>query len=124
MVTTSSFVTPEFWLIAGPACEGTLFPAPRNPMGLETAKHVVDEFRAAGYEPEGFTLFSYATMQALAEGVRRAGKVDGRAVAHALRTGDPVSTVFGPVTFDAKGDAEGMNYEMNVWRDGRYGKLP
>ena len=47
---------------------------------------------------------SAATVQALAEGVRRVGKVDGAAVAHALRTGDPVSTVFGPVTFDAKGD--------------------
>jgi branched-chain amino acid transport system substrate-binding protein len=68
-------------------------------------------------------LFSYATVQALAEGVRRAGKVDGLAVAHALRTGDPVNTVFGPVSFDAKGDAEGMTYEMNVWRDGRYEKL-
>ncbi len=124
MVTTSSFVTPEFWLIAGSAGEGTVFPAPRNPMGLETAKHVVDEFRATGYEPAGFTLFSYATVQALAEGVRRAGKVDGAAVAHALRTGDPVSTVFGPVTFDAKGDVEGMTYEMNVWHNGRYGKLP
>jgi hypothetical protein len=64
-------------------------------MGLESAKHVVDEFRATGYEPAGFTLFSYATVQALAEGVRRAGKVDGRAVAQALRTGDPVSTMFG-----------------------------
>ena len=74
MVTTSSFVTPEFWLIAGPAGEGTLFPAPRNPMGLDTAKHVVDEFRATGYEPTGFTLFSYATVQALAEGVRRAAR--------------------------------------------------
>jgi branched-chain amino acid transport system substrate-binding protein len=124
MVTTSSFVTPEFWSIAGSAGEGTLFPFPRNPMGLETAKHVVDEFRAAGYEPAGFTLFSYATVQALAEGVRRAGKVDGAAVAHALRTGDPVNTVFGPVAFDAKGDAEGMIYEMNVWRAGRSEKLP
>jgi branched-chain amino acid transport system substrate-binding protein len=123
MVATSSFVTPEFWSISGSAGEGTLFPAPRNPIGLETAKQVVDEFRATGYEPTGFTLFSYATVQALAEGVRRAGKVDGPAVAHALRTGGPVSTVFGPVAFDAKGDAEGMTYEMNVWRDGRYGKL-
>ena len=124
MVTASAFVTPEFWSIAGSAGEGTLFPFPRNPVGLETAKHVVDEFRATGYEPEGFTLFSYATVQALAEGVRRAGKVDGAAVAHALRTGDPVSTVFGPVTFDAKGDVEGMTYEMNVWHNGHYGKLP
>jgi branched-chain amino acid transport system substrate-binding protein len=124
MVATSSFVTPEFWLIAGSAGEGTLFPAPRNPRGLETAQHVVDEFRATGYEPTGFTLFSYATVQALSEGVRRAGRADRKAVAHALRTGDPVSTVFGPVTFDAKGDAGGMTYEMNIWHAGRYRKLP
>ena len=124
MVATSSFVTPEFWLIAGSAGEGTLFPFPRNPVGSETAKQVVDEFRATGIEPGGFTLFSYATVQALAEGARRAGKADGAAVAHALRTGDPVNTVFGPVAFDAKGDAEGMTYEMNVWQGGRYERLP
>ena len=81
-------------------------------------------FRTTGYEPAGFTLFSYATMQALAEGVRRAGKVDGAAVAHALRAGDPVDTVFGPVAFDEKGDAKGMTYEMNVWHSGHFGKLP
>jgi branched-chain amino acid transport system substrate-binding protein len=34
MVTTSGFVSPEFWSIAGSAGEGTLFPFPRNPMGL------------------------------------------------------------------------------------------
>jgi branched-chain amino acid transport system substrate-binding protein len=123
MVATSGFVTPEFWQIAGSAGEGTLFPFPRTPIGLETAKHVVDEFRATGYEPEGFTLFSYATVQALAEGVRRVGKVDGAAIARALRTSDPVPTVFGPVTFDAKGDVGGMIYEMNVWRGGSYEKF-
>ena len=124
LVATSGFVTPEFWSIAGEAADGTLFPFPRDPKGLETAKHVADEFRATGYEPEGFTLFSYATIQALAEGVRRAGKADGAAVAKALRSGGPVNTVFGPVAFDAKGDAEGMVYEMNVWHSGRYEKLP
>ena len=124
MVATSGFVTPEFWSIAGSAADGTLFPFPPNPIGLATAGHVADEFRATGYEPEGFSLFSYATVQALAEGVRRAGKVDGTAVAKALRAGGPVDTVFGPVAFDAKGDAEGMVYEMNVWHGGRYQKLP
>ena len=124
MVTTSGFVTPEFWAIAGTAGEGTLFPFVRDPVGLETAKHLVDEFRAAGFAPGGFTLFSYATVPALAKGVRRTGKTDGAAVAHALRAGGPVATVFGPVAFDAKGDAEGMTYEMNVWRDGHYEKLP
>jgi branched-chain amino acid transport system substrate-binding protein len=123
MVTTSGFVTPEFWAIAGNAGEGTLFPFVRDSVGLETAKPVVDEFQAMGIAPGGFTLFSYATVQALAEGVRRAGKTEGLAVARALREGGPVATVFGPVAFDAKGDAEGMTYEMNVWRNGRYEAL-
>jgi branched-chain amino acid transport system substrate-binding protein len=48
MVTTSGFVSPEFWSIAGSAGEGALFPFPRNPMDLDTAKHIVDEFRAMG----------------------------------------------------------------------------
>jgi ABC-type branched-subunit amino acid transport system substrate-binding protein len=46
-------------------------------------------------------------------------KTDGAAVAYALRAGGPVANVFGPVAFDAKGDANGMTYEMNVWRDAR-----
>ncbi|MBV8565221.1 MAG: branched-chain amino acid ABC transporter substrate-binding protein [Methylobacteriaceae bacterium] len=123
MVTTSGFVTPEFWSIAGPAGEGTLFPFTSDPRRLAAAARVAAELRATGFEPEGFTLFSYATIQALAEGVRRAGKVDAAAVARALRTGQPVDTVFGPVAFDAKGDAEGMTYDINIWHDGRYAKL-
>ena len=46
-------------------------------------------------------------------------KTDGAAVAYALRAGGPVANVFGPVAFDAKGDANGMTYEMNVWGDAR-----
>ena len=99
-----------------------MFPFPRNPMGLDTAKHVVEEFRATGPDPAAFTSISYATVQALAEDVRRAGTLHGGAVAHALRTGDPVDTVFGPVAFDAKGDAEGMTYEINVWRNAHFGQ--
>jgi branched-chain amino acid transport system substrate-binding protein len=52
-------------------------------------------------------------------GEQMAAKTDGTAVAHALRAGGPVANVFGPVAFDAKGDANGMTYEMNVWRDAR-----
>ena len=32
-----------------------------------------------------------------------------------------MNTVFGPVTFDAKGDVEGMTYEINVWHNGHLG---
>lgn len=63
--------------------------------------------RAAGFEPDGFTLFSYAVI----EGVRRAGRVDRLAGSQALRA------------FDAKGDAQGITGELNIWQDGRYRKL-
>jgi len=124
LVGTSGFVAPEFWSIAGPAGEGTLFPFPADPKLFSSAKRVVEEFQATGYAPEGFTLFSYAAVQALAEGVKRAGKVDAVAIAQALRTGKPVDTIFGPLAFDAKGDAQGINYEINVWHDGRHMKAP
>jgi ABC-type branched-subunit amino acid transport system substrate-binding protein len=42
----------------------------------------------------------------------------------ALRSRNPVDTVFGQITFDAKGDAQGMKCEINVWHSGYFGKLP
>ncbi|MBV9702730.1 MAG: hypothetical protein JO163_08380 [Methylobacteriaceae bacterium] len=56
--------------------------------------------RRAGYDPEGVTLFSYAVVQALAEGCKRAGKLDGPVIAKAPRAGGPVETVLGPVEFN------------------------
>jgi len=124
MVGTSGFVAPIFWSIAGSAGEAALFPFPTDPRQLSTAKRITEELQAIGSVPESFTLFSYATVQALAEGVQRAGKVDAVAIAQALRTGMPVNTVLGPIAFDAKGDAQGMTYDINVWHDGRHMKLP
>jgi branched-chain amino acid transport system substrate-binding protein len=124
LVGTSGLIAPEFWSIAGPAGEGTKFPFPVDPSQFPDAKRVVEEFKATGYAPEGFTLFSYATIQTLAEGVKRVGKVDPVAIAKALRSGVPVNTVFGPMTFDAKGDAQGIGYDILEWRDGRHVKAP
>ena len=123
MVTTSGFAAPEFWSVAGPAAEGTIFPFPPEPAKRPGAAGVVAAFEAAHVVPDGFTLFSYATVQALAEGVRRAGSADGTAVAKALRAGGPVDTVLGPLAFDPKGDAIGITYALQVWHDGRYGPL-
>ena len=120
MITTSGFAAPEFWSIAGGAGEGTIFPFPPAPASRPSAQAVVAQFRAENIAPDGFTLFSYATVQALAEGVRRAGSQDGLAVAKALRAGGPVETALGPLAFDAKGDALGITYEMQVWRAGAY----
>ena len=69
-----------------------------------------------------FTLFSYATVQALAGGIAKAGRADPKAVAKTLRE-ITVDTVIGPVTFDQKGDIKDPKYDINVWKGGTYSKL-
>ncbi|MBV8564203.1 MAG: ABC transporter substrate-binding protein [Methylobacteriaceae bacterium] len=118
-----SIATPDFWAISGPAGEGTMFTFPSDPRARPSAKAVVDQFKATGYDPEGFTLFSYAVVQALAEGYKRAGKLDGPAIAKALRAGGPVETVLGPVEFDEKGDLKNNAYDINIWHAGKYAKM-
>ncbi|KAB0677346.1 branched-chain amino acid ABC transporter substrate-binding protein [Aureimonas leprariae] len=113
----------EFASIGGPAVEGTLMtfgPDPRkNPAAADTVKR----FRDAGFEPEAYTLYSYASVQVIAEGIRRAGSNDPQAVAKKLREGQAVSTVIGQLRFDAKGDREDADYTMYVWKPNADGKI-
>ncbi len=116
-------VSNEFASIAGPAAEGTLntfSPDPRkNPM----ATAAVAEFRAAGFEPESYTLYSYASVQVIAEAITKAGSADPQKVAAMLKSGGPFETVIGPLSFDAKGDRTTADYVMWVWKKGDDGKI-
>src|SRR5579872_6984283 len=115
-----SIATSEFWQISGPAGEGTLFTFPSDPQSRPSAAKAVEEIKKTGFQPEGFTLFAYAVIQTLAEGMRRTNSEDPVKVAAALRSGPPVDTVVGPVSFDEKGDVKGTVYDVNIWHDGKY----
>ncbi|MBZ6078271.1 branched-chain amino acid ABC transporter substrate-binding protein [Microvirga puerhi] len=117
-----SLATPEFWSVAGPAGEGTLFTFPTDARETEAAKGAMEQFKQINFVPEGFTLFSYAVIQAIAGGIAKANSTDPVAVAKTLRT-TSVDTVLGPVSFDEKGDVKNPRYDINVWRDGKYSKL-
>lgn len=118
-----SIASPEFWQVAGPAGEGTLFVFPADPQAKPAAKAAVDKIKAGGFTPEGFTLFSYAVIQAIAQGVERAQSDDPAKVAEALKNGQPVDTVVGSVTFDEKGDLKDAAYDINQWHDGKYAPI-
>ncbi|SCZ12820.1 ABC transporter substrate-binding protein [Microvirga guangxiensis] len=117
-----SLATPEFWSVAGPAGEGTLFTFPPDARDNVAAKAAMEQFQRINFVPEGFTLFSYAVVQTIAGGIAKASSTDPVAIAKALRSAS-VDTVIGAVSFDEKGDVKNPRYDINVWRDGKYSKL-
>jgi branched-chain amino acid transport system substrate-binding protein len=109
----------EFAAIAGPAADGflmTFYPDPRdNP----TAAAIVKSFRDAGYEPEGYTLYTYAAVQAYAQAAQAGGTTEGPKVSEALHSGT-FETVLGKIAFDAKGDPNTEPFILYTWKDGKY----
>ncbi|WLH13338.1 branched-chain amino acid ABC transporter substrate-binding protein [Pseudomonas hefeiensis] len=94
-----------------------------DPRLLPDSKAVVDAFRAKGTEPEGYTLYAYASIQALAAGFNGAGKNDGEAAAEWLKA-NPVQTVMGKKEWDSKGDLKVSDYVVYQWdKDGKYHQL-
>ena len=87
LISGDAVVTEDFWLTAGAAAEGalmTFFPDARE---TQAAAPTVAQFRARGFEPEGYTLYAYAAVQVWAEAVARAATLDPQAVIAALQTG-------------------------------------
>ena len=57
LMSDDGLATAEFWPIAGPAGEGTLFTFAADPRRSATSAKALEQFKAQGYSPEGFTLF-------------------------------------------------------------------
>jgi branched-chain amino acid transport system substrate-binding protein len=122
MMSGDALVDKQYWEITGPTGEGTLMTFAPDPRKSPAAADAVAEFKAAGYDPEGYTLYTYAAIQAYADAVAKAGSADPEAVAKALREGS-YETVLGTLGFNEKGDVKNPEYVMYVWKDGKYGEL-
>jgi branched-chain amino acid transport system substrate-binding protein len=123
LIMPDSIASPEFWQVAGEAGEGTLFVFPSDPQAKPEAKAAVEKIQSGGFKPEGFTLFSYAVIQAFAQGIERAGSDDPAKVVEALKNGKPIDTVVGSISFDDKGDMTGASYDINRWSKGTYAPI-
>ncbi len=122
LVSGDALVTDEFWKITGDAGAGTLMTFSPDPRKNPSAAPVVKKFRDGGYEPEGYTLYTYGAIQAWAQAVEQAGSTDTPKVIEALR-GNQFDTVLGKIGFDGKGDVTAPGYVFYVWKDGTYDYL-
>jgi branched-chain amino acid transport system substrate-binding protein len=121
LVSGDALVTQEFWSITGPAGEGTLMTFPPDPRGKPEAVKVVKEFQDSGFEPEGYTLYTYAAVQVWKDAVEKAKSTDLDKVAAVLH-GNTFNTVIGKLGFNPKGDITSNAYVWYVWKDGKYGE--
>ena len=111
----------DFGLIAGDATEGAIFTFDIDPRTRPEAKSIVQRFRAVDYEPEGYTIHTYAALQVWAQAAEEAGSIEADAVAAVMRNRS-FNTVLGNLSFDEKGDLTQHDYAWYLWRDGQPGR--
>ncbi|MFV0475289.1 MAG: branched-chain amino acid ABC transporter substrate-binding protein [Pikeienuella sp.] len=119
LMSGDALVTAEYWAITGDAGEGTVMTFSPDPRKNEAASGVVERFRAAGVEPEGYVLYTYAAIQAWADAAKAAGSIDFDPVVKALDD-NAFDTVLGSLDFDEKGDVTLPGYVVYEWKSGAY----
>ena len=123
MMSGDGIASAEFAAIGGPSVEGTLMTFGPDPRENPAATEAVKKFRDAGFEPEAYTLYSYAAVQMIAAGAKTAGSTDPQAVADALHKGEPIPTVIGDLAYDEKGDRKDADYTVYQWYKADDGKI-
>jgi branched-chain amino acid transport system substrate-binding protein len=119
LIGNDAMVTDEFWAITGPAGEGTLITFTPDPRLNPANAPLVQYFRSQRYEPEAYTLYTYAAVQSWAQAAAKAGTTNAARVSAALKS-NQFDTVMGRIGFNAKGDITAPGYVFYVWKDGKY----
>jgi branched-chain amino acid transport system substrate-binding protein len=121
----------EFAAIAGPGAEGTLMTFSPDPRTNAANNQIIETFRKKGFEPQAYTLYSYAAVQIIKQAAEQAKSTDPKKVAEVMHSGKVFNTVLGDVSFDNKGDVTGYvvggkkkdRYVLYVWKKGPDGKI-
>jgi branched-chain amino acid transport system substrate-binding protein len=113
----------EFATVGGPGVVGTLMTYGPDPRNRPEAKAVVEEFRKKGFEPEAYTLYSYAGVQIIKQAAEAAKSLDPKKVAEKMHSGMTFNTVLGPYSYDKKGDITKLDYVMYIWKKDASGKI-
>jgi hypothetical protein len=87
------------------------------------AQDAVAAFKANGFDPQGYTLYSYAAVQIIKQAAEKANSVDPRKVAAVMHSGMAFQTVIGDIAYDKKGDRTTVDYVWYVSKKDSNGKI-
>src|SRR5262249_34332514 len=86
-----------------------------------------------GFEPQAYTLYSYAAVQIIKQAAEQAKSLDTKKIADVMHSGKVFDTVAGSISFDKKGDVSSdgyliagkqkERYALHPLKDGPYGKI-
>jgi branched-chain amino acid transport system substrate-binding protein len=113
----------EFASIGGPGVEGTLMSFGPEPRNNPAAKDIVAAIKATGFDPAGYTLYSYAGVQIIKQAAEKANTLDPKKIAEVMHSGMVFKTVIGDIAYDKKGDRTTVDYVWYVWKKGDDGKI-
>ncbi len=110
----------ELWAIGNEAVAGTIFTNAIDALKSPDSAKAVEVLKAAGIPPEAFTLNAYAAVEVLKAGIEKAGSADdATAVATALKSGEPVQTAIGKLTYGETGDLTSPSFSLFKWEGGK-----
>jgi branched-chain amino acid transport system substrate-binding protein len=110
----------EYWAIANEAAAGTLFTNASDALKNPASAGAVKALQAKNIPPEAFTLNAYAAVEVLKAGIEKAGSAeDPAAVGAALKSGEPIATAIGALTYGESGDLTSPSFSLFKWQDGK-----
>ena len=99
-----------------PAAEGTTATFGPDQRSRPEAKDVVAKFRAKKFEPESYTLYSYASLQIMVQAAEKAKSLDPKKMAEVMHSGMVFKTVIGDISYNKKGDITRPDYVIWTWK--------
>ena len=119
-ISGDGIVTDEMIVTAGGKrfLRGVYMTYSREPRDQPAGRQIVKEYRKMGFEPEGYTLYTYAAVQAAAAAMQQVLK--GKKRANGLKLAawlkkNTVNTVLGERSWDKNGDLTIIDYVVYKW---------
>ena len=113
----------EFATIGGDSVIGTKMTFPPDPRKRPEATAALAQFKAINYDPEAYTLYSYAALQVVVQAANAIKSNDPKLVAAEMHKGGVYKTVIGDLKYDSKGDITRPDYTTYTWKKDDTGKV-